>query len=246
MRKLKDQRRPEILDAAIAITDEAGPQALSMRAVAQHLGLTPMALYGYFRNKDELLDGIVGHLLAASAAPDLSLTWDEQLRQLAHGIRRVARRHPAMFPLLLTRPAVSPSATTVIETVFRALLEAGVPHEQIPRYERLLGTFILGHMISEVTGRFAVGSLNPRARRAQLEPDALPAHQLLADHLDAPVDWDQEFAADLEDVLGLIRAAASQPEPQPEHRPESQPGRRARNTNSQPGRSGASRTATTS
>lgn len=57
-------RREEILDAAVAIADERGIKAVSMRAVADRVGVTPMALYPHIGGKDALLDGMIGRLLS--------------------------------------------------------------------------------------------------------------------------------------------------------------------------------------
>ncbi|MGC5022663.1 TetR/AcrR family transcriptional regulator [Micromonospora sp. DT47] len=204
MRKLKESRRPEILDAALAVAAERGLDGVSMRAVAQHLGLTPMALYGYFRSKDELLDAVLGRLLAEVPEPPDGLGWREVIEHLAYGLRAVAARHPSALPLLFTRPAVSPAAVRIVDVVYQALLAAGIPAAEVPRLERMLSTFVIGHVSSEVNGRFGDGSLDPRARRAQLPPEQLPGHQALADHLDAPVDWNQEFRTDLRDLCDLV------------------------------------------
>lgn len=58
-------RREEILDTALALADERGLEAVSMRALADRLGVTPMALYRHVDSKAALLDGLVGRLLAA-------------------------------------------------------------------------------------------------------------------------------------------------------------------------------------
>ena len=211
MRKLKDARRPEILDVALAIADERGLDAVSMRAVAQRLGLTPMALYGYFRSKEELLDGLVGRLLAEVPLPADEIGWRATLEQLTYGVREVARRHPTAMPLLLTRPAVSPAAVRVVDVVYRALLAAGVPAADVPRVERMISSFSLGHLISETSGRFTGGTLDPAQRRAQFAPGELPGHDRVAEVLNRPGDLDAELRADLDDVLGLVAALARPP-----------------------------------
>lgn len=211
MRKLKDSRRPEILDAALAIADERGLDAVSMRAVAQRLGLTPMALYGYFRNKEELLDGLVGRLLGEVPLPPAETGWRQTLEQLTYGVREVARRHPTAMPLLLTRPAVSPAAVRVVEVIYRALLAAGVPAKDVPRVERMISSFSLGHLISEVNGRFTAGTLDPEQRRAQFAAGELPGHDRVAAVLDGPADLDAELRADLDDVLDLVARSARPP-----------------------------------
>ncbi|NUR91836.1 MAG: TetR family transcriptional regulator [Nonomuraea sp.] len=198
MRKLKTERRPEILDAALALADERGLDAVSMRAVAERIGVTPMAIYGYFRNKDELLDGLVGSLLSAMP-PVGDLPWDQRLAAFAQRTRQVARDHPAVFPLLLARTSVTDEGVRAVDLLYGALLEAGIPEADVPRIERLVSTFVLGFAISEVNGRFAA----PAARAGRGRD--LPAHRRLAPYLDTPVDWDEEFAADLRDLIHIVR-----------------------------------------
>ncbi|MEV4111481.1 TetR/AcrR family transcriptional regulator [Nonomuraea sp. NPDC049695] len=200
MRKLKTSRQPEILDAALAIADERGLEALSMRAVAERVGVTPMALYGYFRNKDELLDGLVGRLLGELVPDDPGQTWQERLGAIAWAIRRLAREHPAVFPLLLLRTSVTPDGVKLVDLAYQALLDAGVPEADVPRVERLMSTFVLGFALSEVSGRFSHASKDIRRRRGT----DMPAHQRLAGHL-TPDDWDAEFADDLADLMRIIR-----------------------------------------
>lgn len=202
--------REAILDAALDLADERGLSAVSMRAVAQRVGVTAMALYPYVGSKEALLDGLVDRLLA-SVLPDTvgDGDWRERLRQGGQAARALARRHPSTYPLLLSRPAVTPDAVRVVDWIYSLLLEAGVPPREVPRLERLLSTFVLGYATSEVNGRFSEGTLNPRARRAQLPADQVPAHRRLAKWLDDPVDWDAEFEADMDDLIRLIERAAA-------------------------------------
>jgi hypothetical protein len=88
--------------------------------------------------------------------------------------------------------------------IYQALLDAGVPPPEVPRLERLISTFVLGYAASEVNGRFAAGSVDPRGRRAQFPGGEVLAHHALAGWLDKPVDWDAEFDADLADLVRLI------------------------------------------
>jgi hypothetical protein len=86
----------------------------------------------------------------------------------------------------------------------QALIDAGIPLAQVPRFERLVSTFVLGYAISEVAGRFAAGAVNPRGLRAQLQAAELPAHRALLPWLEQPLDHDAEFEADLADLFTLI------------------------------------------
>jgi AcrR family transcriptional regulator len=203
-------RREEILDAALAIADEHGLDAVSMRAVAERVGVTPMALYRHVSDKAALLDGIVGRLLAAllPSDGDRGRAWDERLNALAHACRAITQRHPWAAHLLFSRPAVTPDAVRAVDVIYCALIEAGIPEREVPRLERLVSTFVLGFAASEAAGRFNPGTGDPRSRRGRLPDGDLPGHSRLAPWLNLPVDLDAEFKADLDDVLALIKAAA--------------------------------------
>lgn len=190
------------------MAEERGLPALSMRAVAERLSVTPMTLYGYFPDKDALLDALVDHLLTRSPLPSSEGDWADRLRQVGSFAREIARQYPATFPLLFSRPVVSAQGLRLVEVLYQALLDAGVAPADVPRVERMFGTFVLGFATSEVSGRFAEGTRNARTRRSQLPPEDLPAHHALASELDREVDWDAEFQDDLEDLLAAIAAAA--------------------------------------
>ena len=181
-------RRQEILDAALALADERGLDAVSMRAVAERTGVTPMALYPHVGSKAALLDGMVGRLLGqlgspASAGPGSR----ERLRALARSARTLVHHHPWASALLFSRPARTPDALSVVDQIYAVLLDAGVPAPAVPRLERLVSTVILGFAASEVGGRFRA-------------PE--PGHH--------EVDWDAEFDADVDDLLRLIEMAAAE------------------------------------
>lgn len=221
-------RRQEILDAALALADEKGLDALSMRAVAERTGVTPMALYPHVGSKAALLDGMLGRLLATMLPPDMGAPdagpgnpgpgdpataeapdWRGRLRAIAHLARGLAHRHPWAAMLIFSRPSVAPDAVRVVDQIYAALIDAGVPDADVARVERLLSTFVIGYAASETGGRFSTGTLNPRGRRDQLAAGELPAHNALATWLDTPVDWDAEFETDLDDLVRLIEAIAS-------------------------------------
>jgi AcrR family transcriptional regulator len=217
-------RRQEILDAALALADERGLPAVSMRAVAERTGVTPMALYPQVGSKAELLDGMVERLLSelvppatvagesaepGSGAGGDGQDWRPRLRALAHAFRKLAHGHPWAATLLFSRPSVTPDAARVVDLVYTNLLAAGVPAPEVPRVERLVSTYMIGWVASEVGGRF--GPLDPRLRRGlvgAVRAKALPGHAALARWLEPPVDWDAEFEADLDDLMRLIETAA--------------------------------------
>lgn len=203
---------------ALALADEGGLGAITMRAIAERLGVTAMALYPHVRSKDDLLDGLVGRLLTEVALPDPESPWRTKLRELAHSMRAVAQRHPAVMPLLYTRPAITSDGLRVVDAVYAVLMDSGVPGDQVARIERLVTTFVIGYAVSEVGGRFAAGTLGTRERRGQLSDAELPAHHELGPLLDAPWSWDAEFDADLEDLTELILRVREGSSPAPGRR----------------------------
>jgi AcrR family transcriptional regulator len=140
--------RSVILDAAMALADESGLHAVTMYATAKRLGVTPMALYRHVGDKAALLDGLVEKLLTEIRLPQERQDWRGQLEAMARALREVAHRHPAVFALLLQRPATTPGA------LLEALTTAGIDPGRVAQTERLLSTVILGFLVSEVSGRF--------------------------------------------------------------------------------------------
>lgn len=200
--------KQQILDEALALADEQGLEAITMRAVARRLGLTSMALYPYVGTKEDLLDGLVGRLLSGLLPDeaDASAAWQDRLRAIARAARALASAHPGAYPLLMTRPSATPDALRVVDLIYAALLDAGVPEPDVPRLERMLSTFVIGYATSEANGRFAAGR---RGAESVPDPEALPAHARLSRWLEGEVDWDADFEADLRDLIHLVESAAA-------------------------------------
>ncbi len=201
-------RKTLILETALDIATESGIDAVSMRAVAGRVGLTAMALYPYVQSKDALLDGIVDRIVGRVQLPAANAPWEQRLTDLAHAFRAIALQHPSVVSLLFTRPAVTPDAMRLVETIYQALLDADVPEAEVSRLERLFSTVGLGFVVSEAAGRFGPGTASPRGRRTQLPEVEFPAHHRLAAQLDARPDLDAEFDADVADVIDLVRRAS--------------------------------------
>jgi len=139
-------------------------------------------------------------------------TAEERLLAVGRAARALSRRHPSAYSLLLARPAVTPDAVRLVDAIYAALLELGVPESEVPRIERLISTFTLGYATSEANGRFSAGTINPRGRRAQFPVEQVPAHRRLSDVLDRVPDWDAEYEADLQDLMLMLRARWSSAE----------------------------------
>lgn len=143
-----------VVTTGLALADEDGLGAVTMQGVARRLGVTPMALYRHVANKADLLDGLVELLLTEVPPPPPTMGWHERLRWMGRAIRATSRRHPAVFVLLLQRPAATEGALMARDAVYEALREGGIAESDLARTERVISTVILGFAGSEAGGRF--------------------------------------------------------------------------------------------
>jgi TetR/AcrR family tetracycline transcriptional repressor len=93
--------RTTVAEHAVKLADTEGLDAVTIRRLAQELGVTPMALYWHFKNKDELLLGITDHVLAGvKATRDPEDPWLRQLRAMVESLVAIMREHPSLPNLL--------------------------------------------------------------------------------------------------------------------------------------------------
>lgn len=217
--------RQRILSAAVALVDESGLQKLSMRSVGRRLGVEAMALYRYLPSRESLLDGIVEQVVdELYADPEVHLVpqgdWQDFVVRLAHGVRRVALRHPQVFPLVATRPPQAPwvrpplRSLRWIESLLEGLLRRGFTEQQAVTAYQAFSSFLVGHLLLEVSALGVdVGPVEQADAAAQATVEPLPlgsypvllrlAPLLAADHFAA------EFAASLADLVSRIDPAGA-------------------------------------
>src|SRR5215213_5691878 len=129
---MNDQdRRPQltrerVVAEALTIIAEQGIQALTMRTLAARLGVVPGALYHHVGNEQQLQDLVLDGVLAeVDVHLDLSLPWTEQLKVLAHRLRRVLEDHSGVAGLLKTRDPLGPHSLALAEAFLGPLQAAG-------------------------------------------------------------------------------------------------------------------------
>lgn len=107
--------RADIAEAAIAVADAEGIDAVSMRRVARELGLGTMSLYHYVRSKDELIDLMSDAILGRQLVDDAELRkgWRPALRAIAVATRRNFERHPWILGALQPRPRSVPGPNSL-------------------------------------------------------------------------------------------------------------------------------------
>lgn len=196
-------RRDEIIDAALALSEEVGVDRLSMRMIGDRLGTSAMAIYRHLPNKDAVLDALVGRILSEVPAADPDADWKDQLRTVADGLYAVADRHPTVFPMVLHRSYVSEDAIAVMQQMYRILRQADIPTDALPRVERMISTALLGFVVTATSGGF--WATDPPA-----SSDGWPRPGDLQHRLShGSRRWRDELAADVDDLVLLIRAIAA-------------------------------------
>jgi len=113
--------RERIVAAAVALADEGGLEAVSLRKVAARLDAGPMRLYGYIATKEELFDLMVDEVYAEILPAERPGDWRKTLSVLAHRTRLAALRHPWLADLLGGRPTLGPNGFAVGEAALAAL-----------------------------------------------------------------------------------------------------------------------------
>ncbi|MFJ5549416.1 TetR/AcrR family transcriptional regulator C-terminal domain-containing protein [Streptomyces sp. NPDC093225] len=136
--------RERVLRAAVAYADGAGIDALSMRGLAQELGVVPMALYKHVANKDELLDGLVDAVLAEIAPPVVDGTWKAAVRERILSARQVLLRHPWAARVITSRAAPTPGALAYLDSVIGTLRGGGLSVDLAHHAMHALGSRVLG------------------------------------------------------------------------------------------------------
>lgn len=135
--------RDKVLQAAVALVDERGLDALSMRALGERLGVEAMSLYRYVQGKQDLLNGVHAALLDELERPPARGPWPQRVRRLALSFRAVLARHPRALPLFATRPAVAPGSLRAVEDALAILAEAGFdPAERLHVFHSLTALVI--------------------------------------------------------------------------------------------------------
>jgi TetR/AcrR family tetracycline transcriptional repressor len=118
--------REVVVERALALADAEGLDAVTIRRLAQDLGVTPMALYWHVQNKDELLDAM-GDRLFAEMTYDVGADarWEEQLRAVVRALVEALRAHPTCIELAYRRIFASPEGQQIAEHTLGLLRRAG-------------------------------------------------------------------------------------------------------------------------
>jgi AcrR family transcriptional regulator len=198
--------RERVLHAALAMADEGGVEALSMRRLAKAVGVEAMSLYNHVANKEDLIDGLVDIVWAEIDAPSPGEDWKLALRKRADSTRAALLRHPWAVGLMEARSHPGPANRAVHEAVLACLRRAGFSVAATARAYSLQDSFIYGFALQERALPAELGA-EVAARMIAFAPtDELPyTAEMLTEHIaTAGYDFDAEFAFGLDLILDAL------------------------------------------
>ena len=198
-----------ILDAAVELVDERGPEALSMRSLSQRLESGTATLYRHFSNRSELVSLVIDQILGEvdlDAEELAAMPWQRACILFAQHMFDALSRHGNVAPLLVEYTPVGPNALANRERCLAVLLDNGFSPAIAAHAYATLARYVLGFAI-QLAGATADGGQRDAELSAafhRLDPSRFPATVTVAD--DLPVPLGDEFAFGLRLIVaGLER-----------------------------------------
>ena len=150
-----DSKRPSlsrdhVLEGAVALADEIGIEALTIRKLATALGTKPMTIYHYVSSKDEIIDGMVERVFAEIERPSTGDDWLAAIRGRCVSAREALVRHPWAAPLMESRTSPGPENLGHHDAVIACLRRGGLDWQSTAHAYATLDAFIYGFALQEV------------------------------------------------------------------------------------------------
>ena len=142
--------REEIVDAAIAIADGEGAEAVSMRRIAQVLRAGAMSLYWHLANKEHLLELMLDALMADIEVPEPTGDWQSDLRVQARSTRQVLLRHNWVINFIAARPPLGPNTLRNLDKSLAALEGLDIDTATAVNVLQTVATYVSGAVIREL------------------------------------------------------------------------------------------------
>ncbi len=204
--------RERALQVACQLADEGGIDTLTMRRLAEALGVEAMSLYHHVPNKDAILDGMVDLIFEQIRSPSAQLDWREAMRERAASVRSVLLRHRWALPLMESRATPGLATLAHHDAVIGSLRAGGLSLQLTAHAYALLDSYIYGFIHTELNLPFQTAEQTHEVAAAifaRMPAGALPhLSELTREHVLKPgYTYGNEFEFGLELILdGLERA----------------------------------------
>jgi AcrR family transcriptional regulator len=153
--------RTAIVEAALRRLDEGAPfSSITIRALAEELEVTPMALYRHVADKDDLLMDVIDTLLARGGLPSPDADWRTVMSELVASLREMFARQPTMVELFCRRPVATPTALARLHIGTAALERGGFSHAEAIEAYASIHIFVIGFSAVEA-GRAGFAAQHP-------------------------------------------------------------------------------------
>jgi TetR/AcrR family tetracycline transcriptional repressor len=187
-----------IADAALRVIDSQGLDGLTVRSLAQELGVGTMTLYWYIQNKDEVLDLVADRGLAAVQFPPADVEWRAGVRQVAVSMRDALLQHGNAVPVMVGRGVFGPNGLRLADKTMALMRSAGFDENDAAAAYFTMSSLVIGFCASlaaatAVTGKPSGPGSYPEKIRQYF--DSLPPG--LYPDLRAGMPW--LFSASLEE-----------------------------------------------
>jgi AcrR family transcriptional regulator len=208
--------RTRVIDAAVAVADAGGITALTIRSLAEHLGVKPMAIYHHVANKDEILDGVVDRVFAEIEQPDLDGDWRAGLVTRSHSVREVLGRHRWAIGLMGSRRNPGPATLRHHDNLIALLRRWGFDLADVAHVAALIDAYVYGFALEEASLPFeGADEVSELAREVldAMPTDEYPSFVEFAERhvLQPGYDFGAEFAVGLGLVVDAISRLPSAP-----------------------------------
>jgi AcrR family transcriptional regulator len=205
--------RDQVLQAAVALADEGGIGAVSMRKLGQVLGVEAMSLYNHVAGKGDLLDGMIDVVFSEIGLPPAVGGWKSAMRQRALSARAALGRHRWAIGLMESRKSPGPATLRHHDAVLGCLRGAGFSVELTAHAYSLLDSYIYGFALQEASLPF--GTPEETAQVTQEIAGQMPADEyphlaeLAIEHVLQPgYQYGSEFEIGLDLILDALERTA--------------------------------------
>ena len=207
--------RDRLLLAALALVDEGGLDALTMRALADRVGVRPMSLYHHVAHKDEILDALIDLVFGEIDLPEIDGEWRGAIGGRAHSARLVLRRHPWAIALMESRRTPGPATLHHHDTVIGIFRAGGFSVAKTAHAYALVDSYVYGFALQEAMLPMEGADETAELAGSIMEQFTTGAYphltEFATEHVLRPgYDFGAEFDFGLELILdGLDRLAGS-------------------------------------
>ncbi|TCC44839.1 TetR/AcrR family transcriptional regulator [Kribbella pittospori] len=197
----------------MALADKDGIGSVSMRRIAQELGIEAMSLYHHVANKEDVLDGMVDQVFAEIELPADGTEWKTAMRQRAESAREAMIRHPWAISLLGSRSAPGPATVRHHNAVLGSCRAAGFSIHMAAHAFSLIDSYVYGFVLQEVNLPFDESADLDEVVDSMMLPFSAEDYPHLLELtteiiLQPGYSYGDEFAYGLDRVLDSLEAAA--------------------------------------